>query len=217
MRVRRDAWLNQTGIKVIRLVIGSHFCAMALGVPVGFDPFFLVTAALPGELGQMIGAAALFTLAIAFICGVMLRVVSLTLAGFLIFSAMATLLLSGDAAVGPLWQSIALGAAVLLCYGALRPHELHKTALFPVRTLRGAVAREIKQGVSPRRVVPKARTTKAERPDPFGRTFTPLIAPTERMIGLAQQEAASQKRRAVRKAPLEDLAEDEVQNIFVNI
>ncbi|MEM7733217.1 MAG: hypothetical protein AAF280_10595 [Pseudomonadota bacterium] len=214
MGVRRDAWLNQTGIKLIRVVIGSHFCAIALGVPFGFDPFFLLGAILPGDIAQIIGGAALFTLAIAFICGVMLRVVSLILAGFLIFSATATVLLSNDvAAVGSLLQSIALGAAVMLCYGALRPHELYKTALFPVRTLRGAVAREIKNGVSPRRVRPKAGSARAERPDPFTRTFAPLIAPTEHMIGVVEGQKAALKRAE----ELEKMAEEDVPNIFVNL
>ncbi len=214
MGVRRDAWLNQTGIKLIRVVIGSHFCAIALGVPLGFDPFLLLGAVLPSDLAQTIGGATLFTLAIAFICGVMLRVVSLILAGFMIFSATATLLFSNDvAAIGPLWQSIALGAAVMLCYGALRPHELHKTALFPVRTLRGAVAREIKHGVSPRRVRPKGRTARAERPDPFTRTFAPLIAPTEHMIGVAKDQNVAPKPVVGR----EEVAEDDVRNIFVNL
>ncbi|MEM6587911.1 MAG: hypothetical protein AAF641_05645 [Pseudomonadota bacterium] len=214
MGVKRDAGLNLSGIKITRVVIGSHFCAMALGLPVGFDPFFLLHAAIPGEMGQTIGAAAMFTLGIAFIFGVKLRGVSLMLAGYMIFSANLTLLIEGEAsAIGPLWQSIALGAATMLCYTAMRPHEVHKTALVPVRTTRGAVAREIKNGVSPRRVVPKEGSPKAVRPDPFARTFAPLIAPTERMIGVAKTGKIAPKRVAER----EELLDEDVPNIFANL
>ncbi|MEO0772211.1 MAG: hypothetical protein AAFZ04_03415 [Pseudomonadota bacterium] len=220
MGTRRDTWLDQTGLKLIRVVIGSHFCAMALGVPMGFDPFFLIGLILPGDLAQSVGAAALFTLAIAFVFGVKLRVVSLILAGFMIFSATLTLLFSGDAhSIGALWQSISLGAAVMLCYGPMRPHELHKTALFPARTVRGAVAKSIKDGVTPRRVKPRKARAKAERPDPFVHSFAPLIAPTERMIGVANAEKPTQenpKPKPKRKAQRE-MAEDDIQNIFANI
>ncbi|MEO0370765.1 MAG: hypothetical protein AAF231_04835 [Pseudomonadota bacterium] len=214
MGVRRDTWLSQTGLKLIRVVIGSHFCAMAMGVPLGFDPFFLVGLMIPGQVGQIVGAASLLTLAIAFVFGVMLRPVSLMLAGFLIFSATATLLLTAEVGnIGALWQSIALGAAVMLCYGAMRPHEMHRTALLPVRTARGAVAREIKDGVAPRRVRPKGRVAKVERPDPFAKTFAPLIAPTEQMIGVAKTDRPARKRIAVR----DEVADEDVENIFVNL
>ena len=211
---RRDAWLSQNGLKLIRVVIGSYFCAMAMGVPMGFDPFFLLGLVVPGETGRIIGAAALLTLAIAFICGVRLRLVSLMLAGFMIFSAIVKLVLVGDLVhVGALWQSIAFGAAVMMSYATLKPHELHRTAHIPVRTVRGAVARDIKERVAPRRVRPKRGNAKTERPDPFARSFGPLIAPTEQMIGGVLED---RPRRTVEPERIARVEED-VDNIFVNI
>lgn len=162
----------------------------------------------------MLCSAALLVLSIMFIFGVMLRGSSLILSAFVIFSSVAEAILSGQGAPGAgVLQSVAFGAAILLCYGPLKPHEMHKAALFSSVSLRGGAARVLQKNVTPRRVCPSVPCAKARRRDPGLRTLGPLIAPTERMMGLGKTDAAKDRGRP-QNVPL---VQDDLENIFVNL
>ncbi|MEO0752858.1 MAG: hypothetical protein AAFY25_13780 [Pseudomonadota bacterium] len=208
--------MDQSGLNLIRVVIGSYFCAIALGVPSGFDPHFLLGLILPDAVARVLGSVALLALSVTFICGVMLRSIALILAGFLISSCLGTAM-TGDVhpGTGMLWQSCAFAAAILLCYGPLKPHEIHKAALFSTVNLRGGAARVLQKDVAPRRVT--ARDRAAKREERGVRSLRPLIAPTEKMIGLGgSEEARTDKPPRGRPEPI-PLVEDDLDNIFVNL
>lgn len=215
MHGRREGCMEQSGLNLIRGVIGSYFCAAAFGMPVGFEPGFLFSLVLPSALAGVIGSGLVLMLAVTFVCGIMLRPVSLALVAVLILTCVGQTIL-GAVPVGAanLWQSCAFGAAILLCYAPLKPHELHKAALFSTVFVRGGAARVLQKDVTPRRV--SARQAKTRRGDVVVRSLRPLIAPTEQMIGLsdgAVDDAAASRKRP---KPFPE-TEDDLENIFVNL
>ena len=207
--------MDQNGLNLIRVVIGSYFCAAGLGLPVGFEPDFLLGLVLPAGVAGLIGSCLVLVLAAAFVCGIMLRSSSLALAGFFLVTSLGQGLWGqSPAATEALWQSCALGAAILLCYAPLKPHEVHKAALFSTVFMRGGAARVLKKDVVPRRV--SARTPKTRRGDVVVRSLRPLIAPTEQMMGLSDRDAKDVVASRERPKPFPKV-EDDLDNIFVNL
>ena len=212
MAARRERWLDQTSLNVIRFVIGSYLCAVALGLPSGYDPLVIFGLILPMDSVAAVGSLAWLTFAGVFIFGFMLRATTLILAALVISSTIATYLM-GNANFGDLWQSLAFAASLLLCYASLRPYEMYKAALFPTLALRGGAARAMQKDIMPRRVtLAKRATDKADDRENL-RRLRPVIAPTEQMIGMSDRKERSM-RETTRQT--DDWPEDDIVNIFAN-
>lgn len=212
MAARRERWLDQTSLNVIRFVIGSYLCAAALGLPSGYDPLVMFGLILPASSVELVGSVAWLTFSGIFVFGFMLRATTLILAALVISSTIATYLL-GDGDFGALWQSLAFAASLLLCYASLRPYEMYKAALFPTLALRGGAARAMQKDVMPRRVtLAKRPNIRADDADNL-RRMRPVIAPTEQMMGMSDR-----KTRPVPATPAQkdDWPEDDIVNIFAN-
>lgn len=212
MAARRERWLDQTSVNAIRLMIGSYLCAVALGLPSGYDPLVIFDLILPAQAVETVGSIVWLIFVMGFMLGVMLRATTLVLAGLVISSAIATYAV-GDGDFGALWQSLAFAASLLLCYASLRPYEMHKAALFPMLALRGGAARAMQKDVMPRRVKVAKRSSDRDDDRDTLRRMRPVIAPTEQMMGMSDQ-----KERPLRTASLkkEDWPEEDIVNIFAN-
>lgn len=180
---KNERWLDHTGLNLIRIVIGSYFMAISLGLIQGFDHSALFTPVLDGKTARLVGMGVLLSLSLLFMSGIVLRRAALALALFILCSSVAENFLRPDPLpVSPFWRDLALVCAVLMSYSSLHRHELRKAALFM-----GRRASRIKHGkfstVTPRRVIVQKRpgTEEAgqttERPN-YDRVLRPLIAPT---------------------------------------
>lgn len=173
-----DRRLDHTGLNLIRIVIGSYFMAIALGLIEGVDAAALLRPLLPARLAELGGTTALFALSTAFMAGVALRPVALTLAlDVLLSSVIAHILAPRAADPSHFWRDLALASAVLLSYAPLRQRDLRRAALI-LRHRASRIGRGRGGPVRPRRV---GTATKRRRPAGNGDTMPtmrPVIAPT---------------------------------------
>ena len=210
MAARRDRWLDQTSLNGIRVVIGSFLSAVALGLPSGFDPHAVFDFIVPADMAETVGTTAWLMLAVMFSLGLMLRVTPLMLVVLVVSSCMATYLF-GNADLSVVWQFVAFAASMLLCYGSLRPYEMHNAALFPRLGLRGGAARATQKEVVPRRVkLTKRLTDQGEAQDNL-RHMRPVIAPTEQMIGMSERAS---RRLSAASVQDDEWPEEDIINIF---
>lgn len=243
---KNERWLDHTGLNLIRIVIGSYFMAISLGVIGGVDPAALFAQLLEGETAALAGTGVLCTLSALFMSGLYLRSAALALAVFVLCSSLAqNLLAPGPLGLSALWRDITMVCAILMTYATLRRHELRKAALFMRRR-----AARFSQGsfskVTPRRVTVrnrpvaqiagKAAGRAADNPD-YDRVLRPLIAPTGPIqrpeppirprADLPAPETHAQDHdtpqkpfqltKRLRLAPPQAEGEDEIDNIFSNI
>lgn len=242
---KNERWLDHTGLNLIRIVIGSYFMAISLGLINGIDPAVLFRSFLPGPTALLAGTGTLFFLSLIFMSGVALRMSALSLALFVLCSSVAENLLPVEPMpLSSFWRDMALVCAVLMSYSSLRRHDLRKAALL-MRRRASRIRRGQLTSVKPRRVSVTAKPgTKATKraagrnengPD-YDRVLRPLIAPTgpiQRPETLADARSESrtdrpaipseppQKRPTVasrlRLAPPPLDADDDIDNIFSNI
>ena len=143
--------LNQTGLNLIRIVIGSYFIGVALDLVDGVDQKALFAPFLSPEFADMMGSMLLFFISVLFMTGMFLRLSSLALCLFVLCSSVVQnflpFTLSG---VSGFWRDLTLACAVLLSYSPLDRRGLHRArVLHRARRIRRVRS---KPPVIPRRI-----------------------------------------------------------------
>ena len=228
MANRSDRWIDHTGLNLIRIVIGSYFMAMALGLIAGVDPSGMFWPALPEPTARIVGTGLLFTLSVAFMAGVFLRLTALMLALFILCSSVIEHYMHIETlAVSAFWRDLALSCAVLLSYSSYKRREIRSAALILRRQ-----ARLIRPGgasgkIAPRRVNVQPKPQQRDREEQgYDRSLRPLIAPTgsicrpETLLTQANSRpdtapALPRKRSIYALPPPSD--DEDVDNIFANL
>lgn len=174
---KNDRWLDQTGLNLIRIVIGSYFMAASLDLVTGVDQRALFMAVASPQLADLLGSTLLFAISAAFMTGVYLRLTSLMLVLFVMASSVVQTFLHFEMSnISGFWRDIALACAVMLNYSNLGRREMRRASVIARRR-----ARNLRQvagsgdSVMPRRIEPpvksKRATTRAR-----GGNFTPTAA-----------------------------------------
>jgi hypothetical protein len=185
--------IDQAGLNLIRIVIGSYFMALSIDLVAGLDPAAIFAPLMPTGLADVLGGTALFFLSACFMAGVQLRLVALSLAIFVFSSSLTQNMLHVvPGSVSAFWRDLTLTCAVLLSYSSLSHAALRRASVLAHRArLRRARDTE----ANPRRIT---LATRGKRP-------------IQQEIRRALIEANLMRRP--RKA--ED--EPEVVNIFANL
>ena len=216
--MKSDRWLDQTGLNLIRIMIGSYFMAISLGLIEGIDDSALFASFLPDKIAALVGAILLFVLSAAFMAGVFLRFFALTLAIFVLSSSIAgNFLQLGNGTVSPFWRDLTLVCAVLLCYASLRRREVRYAALI-LRRRAIRIGHAKTHAVTPHRVQMRNRLA-PRRPEQGGKTILrPLNAPTG-PIGCPDASAAKAAGPDCLVREGDDLSDGdgEIDNLFVNL
>lgn len=176
----RDQRLNQKGLNLIRIVIGSYFLAISLGLITGFDSSVMFKTMMPESAARLAGTLVLFTLAVSYMAGVLLRLSCLMLAIFVLSSSISeNFIMMQNEAIGPFWRDLVLVCAILLSYSTLKRSEFRKAAVILRREHAALAGRERGRSVMPRRVSVKSRPTRlGNEGDADSRPMRPVIAQT---------------------------------------
>lgn len=143
--------VDQTGLNLMRIVIGSYFMALSLDLLIGFDPAALFAVPLPAGAADLTGSTLLLLLSGAFMAGVQLRLVALSLALLIIFSSLVQNFVSvHPGSLSAFWRDLVLAVAVLLTYLTLGRRELRRASVLAHRARMRRAAAQAR--VSPRRV-----------------------------------------------------------------
>lgn len=219
MAKKSERWLDHTGLNLIRIVIGSYFMAISLGLIRGVDQAAMFAHLLPEESALLAGTALLFILAVAFMSGLALRLSALMLALFVLCSSVIQNYLHFETlTVSAFWRDLTLSCAVLLCYSSLKRRELRKAGVL-MRRNAWRIRRGRQAVVAPRRVTLSDRPARRAQGPDYETLLRPLIAPT----GPIQRPETLNRVPALRQAaaplmlsppPADDEDED---NIFANI
>lgn len=216
MSTRNDRWLDHTGLNLIRIVIGSYFMAISLGLVSGLEPAGLLRPLLPARIAELAGTLTLFMLAAAFMAGILLRFFALTLALFVFCSSLVgNSPLLGAGVVAPFWRDLALVCAVLLTYAPLGRRELRRAALILRRSrVRG---RRRPGPVRPQRVTAQQGPASRHRSAGVGleSSMRPTIAPIGPIPPLPPVSRTN--RAAPDDANAVAADDDEIENLFVNL
>lgn len=148
------ASMDQTGLNLIRIVIGSYFLALSLDLVSGLDAATLFSALMPHAAADLIGSTLLFCLSAALMAGLHLRLAALSLA-LLVFcsSLVQNLITVTPDSLSAFWRDLTLATAVLLTYLTLGPGALRRASVLAHRArLRRAMAQ---RAVNPRRITPQ--------------------------------------------------------------
>lgn len=153
-----ERWLNQTGLNLIRIVIGSYFVAVSLDLVIGVDQKALFLPVAPGVVADIVGSTLLFLTSVAFMTGFQLRITALVLALFIFCSSLVqNFLLAPVEDVSAFWRDVTLVCAIILNYSNMNRRELRRADLMRRRNLaRSRKIRVICPDVTPRRVQPQA-------------------------------------------------------------
>ena len=184
--------MDQTGLNLIRIVIGSYFLALSLDLVSGLDAATLFAALLPHATADLIGSTLLFCLSAALMAGLQLRLCALSLA-LLVFcsSLVQNLIIVTPDSLSAFWRDLTLATAVLLTYLTLGPGALRRASVLAHRArLRRAMAQ---RAINPRRITPQ----------------TVQKRPVQQEIRSALAASTLSRRPASH--------EDDVENIFANI
>jgi uncharacterized membrane protein YphA (DoxX/SURF4 family) len=158
---------------LIRIVIGSYFMAISLGLIQGIDKSALFAPIVGLQMGDLVGATVLFAITTAFMSGLYLRVTALMLALFILTaSIIQTFMPFQPQNISAFWRDLTFCCAVMLSYSCLKPKEMRLAAVIGRRN----VPRVVKNStvVTPRRVTPSG----AAKPETsYERAFQPLVAP----------------------------------------
>lgn len=146
--------MDQTGLNLIRIVIGSYFLALSLDLVSGLDAATLFAAFLPHAAADLIGSTLLFCLSAALMAGLHLRLAALSLAILVFCSSLAAnLIIVTPESLSAFWRDLTLATAVLMTYLALGPGALRRASVLAHRArLRRALA---KNAINPRRITPQ--------------------------------------------------------------
>lgn len=147
--------MDQTGLNLLRIVIGSYFMALSLDLVAGLDVATLFRQMLPHAVADIVGSTLLLCLSAAVMAGYQLRLAALSLA-LLVFcsSLVQNLMVVTPESLSAFWRDLALATAVLLTYLTLGPRALRRASVLAHRArARHALA---KTSVNPRRITPQA-------------------------------------------------------------
>lgn len=167
---RQQRWIDYTGLNLIRIVIGSYFMALSLDLIEGSDPRVIFLPFLDPAAADLVTTVFLFSVTVAFMCGLFLRLTSLMLATFTLASSYVTnFMMPETAQIAEFWRDLTLVCAILLCYSCLKRNELRKAALVWRQRSRKP---ESKDTVVPRRISATA-PAKTPRDTPYHTTIAP--------------------------------------------
>lgn len=155
--VRKDErWLNNSGLNLIRIVIGSYFAAVALDLVTGVEQGALFAAFAPPMVADLLGSTLLFVASLTFMTGIYLRMSALVLALFVFSSSLIqNFLLVEVENISAFWRDITLVCAVILNYSNLNRQDMRRADLMRYRMLvKQREARMPMADVKPRRVTP---------------------------------------------------------------
>ena len=180
MRTRNDRWLDQTGLNLIRIVIGSYFMAIALGLITGIDPATLFIGLMPEQTARFSGVGLLFLISLCFMAGIKLRLAALMLVLFVLFSSFVeNVLRQVTPDISSFWRDLTLACAVMLSYSTLGRRDLRKATVLLKAPSAPAPEPADTHDVSPRRVSLRRKPRQeADTDTDYDRMLRPLIAPT---------------------------------------
>lgn len=143
--------VDQTGINLIRIVIGSYFMALSLDLVVGVDTAMIFAPFLGSKGAEIAGAMLLFLFSAGFMAGVYLRLAALCL-GLLVFtsSLLENMIHPGPESLSAFWRDLALTASVLLSYLSLNAHALRRASVLAHRARQRRLM--MLKAIEPRRV-----------------------------------------------------------------
>lgn len=212
--VKNERWINQTGLNLIRIVIGSYFMAVSLDLVVGVDQTVLFAPLLSPALADLVGSTLLFVVSLLFMTGVSLRMTSLTLAIFVLTcSIIQNFLFFEFGNLSDFWRDVTLACAVMLNYSILGRREMRRASILARRAQIRRVGR--RDEIAPRRVQVDDSGQGRERPargrGPFG-TGETAASPVARLPAptTAPRPAARTEERIID-------TEEDGDNIFVNV
>lgn len=158
--------MNQTGLNLIRIVIGSYFIGNALDLVAGVDQRAMLLPFLSFEPADLIGSTLLFFSSVMFMTGIGLRLSSLTLAIFVLSSSVVQNFIYFELVnVSYFWRDLTLACGVLLSYSSLDARGLRRARIGARRPVRRPL--RVPTEVAPRRITstdPKRRPLTV-RPD----------------------------------------------------
>lgn len=195
---------HHTGLNLIRLIIGSYFMAVSLGLIHGVDHRAMFAPIVGLQTGDLIGTTALFAISAAFMSGLFLRTTSLMLALFVLASSLVENFMPFQPQnISPFWRDLTLMCGVLLSHYSLRPTDVQRASLVGRRYISRVV--KTSEQVTPRRVSPSdARKTAKPEDNHMGRA--PVSNPTPPGAGAVRTG----------RAPLQEatVADKDITNIF---
>ncbi|MEL7258658.1 MAG: hypothetical protein AAFN80_12560 [Pseudomonadota bacterium] len=163
MTPRTQTWLDHTGLNLIRIVVGSYFLAISMGLISGFEPTALFVAYSNPMTADLIGTMLLFSLTVVYMTGWQLRLSCLALALFVLSSSLVqNFLLVQTGTISDFWRDLTMVCAVLLSYSSLRRSELRKAALVGRHRITGP--RSLRHKIVPRRVTLNETARSTSRP-----------------------------------------------------
>ncbi|WP_232796475.1 hypothetical protein [Roseovarius salinarum] len=147
-----DRVIDLRGINLLRIVIGSYFLALAMGLIQGVDKAALFVAFADATTAQVLGSALLLYFSLTFMAGIAVRMSALVLALFVFCSsAVQTFLYADPVGMGAFWRDLALVCGVLLSYAGLGRRDLRRIDLLHRRARPRHIA--VREGhVTPRRM-----------------------------------------------------------------
>jgi hypothetical protein len=223
---------DHTGLNLIRLIIGSYFMAISLGLVQGVDHRAIFAPIFGAQTGDLIGTTVLFAISAAFMSGLYLRTTSLMLALFVLTSSLIeTFIAFQPQNISAFWRDLTLMCGVLLSYYSLKPADMQRASLVGRRYISRVV--KTSEQVTPRRVTPsvagKAAKT-AENRMPLqvtgdsmhttarGNTMGRATPPQARVqTGLSKSSGPNTDQKRHRQKPTDTAAvsDKDVTNIFV--
>lgn len=209
-----ERWINQTGLNLIRIVIGSYFMAVSLDLVVGVDHKVMFEPFLGPEISDLVGSTLLFFASALFMTGISLRLTSIFLAVYVLSSSIIQNFIHFHPDnVSEFWRDLTLACAVMLNYSSLGRREMRRASVLGRR----AHIRRMRDGqnVVPRRVT---LSNAPRRPSHYAllEPQSQILQRTRREQPKVKADDAKPAEKANTKAEL-SLAEDEPENIFANV
>lgn len=185
--------IDQAGLNLIRIVIGSYFMALSIGLVAGLDPAAIFMPLMPVLPADILGGTVMFLLSACFMAGIHLRLVALSLAIFVFSNSLTQNMLHFvPGSVSAFWRDLTLTCAVLLTYSSLSRTALRRAS---VLAHRARLRRARETASNPRRITLPARGKR----------------PIQREIRRALIAANLMRR------PRKPEAEPDILNIFANL
>ncbi len=179
MAQKNERWLDQTGLNLIRIVIGSYFMAVSLDLVVGVDQTVMFAPFAPYLLADLVGSTLLFVLSVAFMTGIYLRMTALMLALFVLGSSLIqNFLVAEFENVSDFWRDVTLASAVILNYSNLTRREMRRAALMHRRRTRVRKVPLPGDEIMPRRITPPAQVKRPVQRDIREALHAPVQKPT---------------------------------------